>query len=182
MVTEVAEVVAVRARLARLAAELGVGVPALGVMIETPASAMLADQLAPLVDFFSIGSNDLSQYVLAIDRQHPTLASRLDALHPAVLRTIAAAAAAARASDIEICVCGGLASDPEAVPLLVALGVRELSVAPSLVGRIKSVVRTLEPADCTALLRGVLALDSAAGVRTQVREFLNDRTPASGAE
>jgi phosphoenolpyruvate-protein phosphotransferase len=182
MVTDPADVRAVRERIARLAGELGVAMPALGAMIETPASAMLADQIAPLVDFFSIGSNDLSQYVLAIDRLHPTLASRLDALHPAVLRTIAVATAVASARGIEVCVCGGLASDPEAVPLLLALGARELSVVPSMIGRIKSVVRTLSLADCDVLLRRAMALDGAAAVRAQVREFMSGRATLSGAE
>ncbi len=182
MVTDAADVRLVRERLVRLAAELGVAMPSLGAMIETPASALLADQLAPLVDFFSIGSNDLSQYVLAIDRLHPTLASRLDALHPAVLRMIATATAAASAGGVEICVCGSLASDPEAVPLLLALGARELSVVPSMVGRIKSVVRTLSLADCAALLQQALALDSAEAVRAKVRDFTNSRATASAAE
>jgi phosphoenolpyruvate-protein kinase (PTS system EI component) len=143
---------------------------------------MLADQIAPLVDFFSIGSNDLSQYVLAIDRLHPTLAAKLDALHPAVLRTIAIATAAAREHGIEMCVCGGLASDPEATPLLIALGVRELSVVPSMIGRIKSVIRGLHPTDCGRLLVAVLAQSSATAVRAQVREFLNARATSPAAE
>ena len=102
MVTDVEEVRAVRAQLARVALELACPMPALGIMIETPASALLADQLAAEVDFLSIGSNDLSQYTLAIDRMHATLASRLDALHPAVLRLIDRAAQAGNARGIEV--------------------------------------------------------------------------------
>ena len=169
MVTDMADVVAVRECLRRVCAASGLAPPKLGIMIETPSSALLADQLAPLVDFFSIGSNDLSQYVLAIDRLHPVLAARLDALHPAVLRMIATAASAALQHGCEVCVCGGLASDPDAVPLLVGLGVRELSVLPSMIGRIKSVVRGYDLARCEALAHASLALGSATEVRALVR-------------
>lgn len=171
MVTDVADVVAVRELLARLVAETGAPMPAIGVMIETPASALLADQLAPLVDFFSIGTNDLSQYTLAIDRLHPVLAGRLDAIHPAVLRLVAGAAAA-RSQDREVCVCGGLAADPDAVPILLGLGVRELSVPASRIGRIKNIVRGLDLASCERLARVVLALPSAAEVRSAVHRAL----------
>ncbi len=173
MVTDVADIAAVRQCLARLVAGTDLLVPPLGIMIETPASAQLADQLAPLVDFFSIGSNDLSQYVLAIDRLHPVLAARLDGLHPAVLRTIATAASAAAAHGTELCVCGGLASDPDAVPLLVGLGVRELSVLPSMIGRIKNVVRGYHLDTCKQLARDALARGSAADVRALVKHAVD---------
>jgi phosphoenolpyruvate-protein phosphotransferase len=171
MVTELAEVRDVRAQLLALAAELKVTAPDLGIMIETPASALLADQLCAQVDFLSIGSNDLSQYTLAMDRLHPTLAARLDALHPAVLRLVQRAAEAGKTRGIEVGVCGGLASDPAAVPLLIGLGVRELSVVPAQIPRIKSLVRALKVAECTALARRALELESAAAVRTLVREW-----------
>jgi phosphoenolpyruvate-protein phosphotransferase len=171
MVTEVGEVRGVRAQLAAIAAECGVAPPALGIMIETPASALLAEQLCAQVDFLSIGSNDLSQYTLAMDRLHPTLASRLDAVHPAVLRLIQRAAAAGGARGLEVGVCGGLASDPAAVPLLIGFGVRELSVVPAQIPRIKSLVRTLNVAECAALAQRALELESAAAVRTLVHEW-----------
>jgi phosphoenolpyruvate-protein phosphotransferase len=171
MVTELAEVREVRAQLTALAAELAVPAPDLGIMIETPASALLADQLCAQVDFLSIGSNDLSQYTLAMDRLHPTLAARLDALHPAVLRLIERAAEAGNARGLEVGVCGGLASDPTAVPLLIGLGVRELSVVPAQIPRIKSLLRRLALADCVALARQALELEAAAPVRALVREW-----------
>ena len=105
----------------RRAQELRVPAPPLGVMIETPAAALLADQLVTECDFLSIGSNDLSQYTLAIDRLHPTLAARLDALHPSVLRLIDRAARAGGTLGIATSVCGNLAADPQAVPLLIGL-------------------------------------------------------------
>ncbi|MFO1402720.1 MAG: phosphoenolpyruvate--protein phosphotransferase [Steroidobacteraceae bacterium] len=153
MVTDLGDVRAVRGRLQAVAGRLGRAAPPLGVMIETPAAALLAAQLAAEVDFFSIGSNDLAQYTLAMDRLHPTLAPRLDALHPAVLRLIALAAEAGAGRGLEVGVCGALASDPEAVPVLVGLGVRELSAAPAMVARIKGCVRRVALAECVALAR-----------------------------
>lgn len=171
MVTEPDEVRTVRRQLAAIAAELNLPAPRLGIMIETPASAMLADLLCAEVDFLSIGSNDLSQYTLAMDRLHPTLAARLDAAHPAVLRLIQRAAQAGNARGIEVGVCGGLASDAAAVPLLIGLGVRELSVVPAQIPRIKSLVRTMTAADCAGLAQRSLGLDSAAAVRALVRKW-----------
>ena len=171
MVTDLGEVRAVRAQLAAVASDFRVPAPKLGIMIETPASALLADQLAAEADFLSIGSNDLSQYTLAMDRLHPTLAPRLDALHPAVLRLIERAAQAGTARGIEVGVCGGLASDPVAVPVLIGLGVRELSVVPAQIPRIKGLVRTLARDACISLAREALGLESAAAVRERVRTW-----------
>ena len=171
MVTEPDEVRGVRAQLAAIAAGFRVAAPKLGIMIETPASALLADLLCAEADFLSIGSNDLSQYTLAMDRLHPTLAARLDAAHPAVLRLIERAAQAGAARGIEVGVCGALASDAAAVPLLLGLGVRELSVVPAQIPRIKGLVRSLALADCARLAQRALALESAAAVRAMVREW-----------
>jgi phosphoenolpyruvate-protein phosphotransferase len=171
MVTDLDEVRSVRAQLAVIAEEFRMIAPPLGVMIETPASALLADQLAAECEFISIGSNDLSQYALAMDRLHPTLAARLDALHPAVLRLIDRATQASRDRRIDAGVCGALASDPEAVPVLIGLGVRELSVVPAQIPQVKGLLRTLDAASCTALAHRALALPHAAAVRDLVRDW-----------
>lgn len=171
MITDLEDVRVVRAQLAAIAADLRLPAPPLGIMIETPASALLADQLAAEVDFLSIGSNDLSQYTLAMDRLHPTLASRLDGLHPAVLRLIERAAQAGAAHRIEVGVCGGLASDPEAVPVLIGLGVRELSVVPAQIPCIKSLLRSLSLDACTHLAQRALTHANAAAVRALVRQW-----------
>ncbi|MBV9692943.1 MAG: phosphoenolpyruvate--protein phosphotransferase, partial [Alphaproteobacteria bacterium] len=111
MVVSLSELRSVRAMIEDLQRERGIeGSIALGVMVETPASAVLADQLASEADFLSIGTNDLTQYTLAMDRGHPQLASQIDALHPAVLRMIAQAAKGARLRAKNICLCGGLAA------------------------------------------------------------------------
>ena len=166
MITDLAEVRAVRARVEEACRSIGRCVPIeLGVMVETPASALLADALAGEVDFFSIGTNDLTQYTLAIDRGHPQLAARLDALHPAVLRLIGRTTEAARAAGRRTAVCGGLASDPAAAPVLIGLGVHELSCVPSLIPSLKVLISQLTLMQCHELARAALALDSAEAVR-----------------
>lgn len=164
MIASASEVRQVRALLDIAVSETGGAAPLLGVMIETPAAAMTADLLAPVIDFVSFGTNDLTQYALAMDRQNAHLASQLDSLHPAVLRLIAQAAAGA-ADTRWIGVCGGLASDVLAAPILIGLGVTELSAAPSMVAEIKAAVRGVSMADCRELAAKALTLDSAEAVR-----------------
>lgn len=146
-------------------------------MIETPASALLATAMAGVADFLSVGSNDLTQYTLAMDRGHPKLAGRADALHPAVLQLIGRAASAAANAGRLAAVCGGVAADAAAVPVLLGLGIRELSVVPAAVPAIKSLVRTLRLADCVALAAECTALDSAARVRARIQASRPGRTP-----
>src|SRR6185437_842373 len=107
-------------------------------------------------DFLSIGTNDLTQYTLAMDRGHPELAARLDALHPAVLRLVARTAGAALSHGRRVAVCGGLASDPVAAPILIGLGVHELSVVPSVIPQLKALIRRLTLAECGGIAREAL--------------------------
>ncbi|OQR37090.1 phosphoenolpyruvate--protein phosphotransferase [Pseudomonas sp. T] len=166
MVSEVEELIAIRQRLDQLAQELGIEQrPELGVMIEVPSAALLADQLAEHADFLSIGTNDLSQYTLAMDRCHAGLAARIDALHPALLRLIAQTCAGAARHGRWVGVCGALASEVLATPVLIGLGVQELSVSPGLVGEIKARVRELDAEDCRQRSQELLALGSARAVR-----------------
>jgi multiphosphoryl transfer protein len=166
MVTELDELLHIRQRLDALATEMGVSErPQLGVMIEVPAAALLAEQLAEQADFLSIGTNDLSQYTLAMDRDHAGLAARVDALHPALLRLIAQTCAGAAKHGRWVGVCGALASDPLATPVLLGLGVRELSVSPPQIGEIKDRVRHLDAVQCARLSAELLNLGSADAVR-----------------
>ncbi|MFC6339466.1 phosphoenolpyruvate--protein phosphotransferase [Pseudomonas sp. CCM 7891] len=166
MVSEVDELLHIRQRLNELCAELGVTQrPELGVMIEVPAAALMAEQLAEHADFLSIGTNDLSQYTLAMDRDHAGLAARVDALHPALLRLIAQTCIGAARHGRWVGVCGALASDPLATPVLVGLGVSELSVSPPQIAEIKDRVRHLDAAQCRQLSQGLLNLSSAKAVR-----------------
>ncbi|MCU1719598.1 phosphoenolpyruvate--protein phosphotransferase [Pseudomonas sp. 5P_3.1_Bac2] len=172
MVSEVDELIAIRKRLEELAAELNISqLPQLGVMIEVPSAALLADQLALHADFFSIGTNDLSQYTLAMDRGHAGLAPRIDALHPALLRLIQQTCSAAAKHQRWVGVCGALASDTLATPVLIGLGVQELSVGPGLIGELKARVRTLDAADCRQRSQTLLSLSSAAQVREQCHSY-----------
>ncbi|HEX7154361.1 MAG TPA: phosphoenolpyruvate--protein phosphotransferase [Thermoanaerobaculia bacterium] len=170
MITDVSEVRSVREMVEELCGQLGRAIPPIGVMIETPASALLAAELAAVADFLSIGSNDLAQYTLAMDRGQAELAAQLDALHPAVLRLMRIATTAARAAGRPIAVCGGLASDPVAAPILIGLGIHELSAVPSAIPELKATLRALQLDDCRALAERALAAPSAAAVRALVRE------------
>lgn len=166
MVTEVDELLQIRQRVDALCLELGISQrPEIGVMIEVPAAALQAEQLAEHADFLSIGTNDLSQYTLAMDRDHAGLAARVDALHPALLRLIAMTCAGAAVHKRWVGVCGALASDPLATPVLIGLGVTELSVSPVQIGEIKDRVRQLHEAECQRLSLDLLKLNSAAAVR-----------------
>ncbi len=137
----------------------------LGIMIEVPSAAVLVDQLAPMVDFFSIGTNDLTQYVLAADRNHPELPQFQDALHPAVLRLISKVIAAAHAHGGHVGVCGEAASDREAAGLLVGLGVDELSLVPALIPQVKETIRTVSMREMEILAKNAQNLGAAADVR-----------------
>ena len=172
MVTSLAEVAAFRELVQKAAGETGHEAPiALGVMIETPAAAATADLIAREVDFVSIGTNDLAQYALAMDRGNPSLAPEVDGLHPAVLRLIRLACEGAARHARPVGVCGGLASDPAAVPILVGLGVSELSVTPARVAATKALVRTLEAETCRKLALDALDKPSAAAVRALVAQL-----------
>ena len=136
-----------------------------GIMIEIPSAALLSHKLAPYVDFFSIGTNDLTQYTLAAERGNPRLAGYLDALHPAVLRLVKQVVEAAHQSGKWAGVCGEIAADPLAVPVLAGLGVDELSMNPADIPRPKEIIRETDPAAATALAEKALACASAVEVR-----------------
>jgi phosphocarrier protein FPr len=138
-----------------------------GAMIEVPAAALKAAALVPFVDFLSIGTNDLTQYVLAAERGNESVSAIADPLDPAVLRLVDAVCQAA-AGRVRVAVCGEVASDLAAVPVLIGLGVDELSVAPYAVPLVKQRIRELETNACAALARQALDLASAADVRTLV--------------
>ncbi len=150
---------------------LGVPPVKTGMMVEVPAAAVMADVFAREVDFFSIGTNDLSQYVLAVDRGHPKFATLSDGLSPAVLALIAQTVAAAQKHGKPVSVCGGLAADPQAVPLLIGLGIDKLSVPVPSVSSIKAQIRTLNLAECRTLAEKALTLSSAGEVRALVASF-----------
>lgn len=140
----------------------------LGIMVEVPSVAVMARQFAAVVDFFSVGTNDLTQYTLAMDRGHPKLAPQVDGLNPAVLGLIGQAVEAAHAAGKWVGVCGGIGSDPQAVPILVGLGVDELSVSIPSIPAVKAQIRALDFSACQELAVRALSQSSAADVRALV--------------
>lgn len=136
-----------------------------GIMIEVPSAALLAPILAQEVDFFSIGTNDLTQYTLAIDRGHPILSAEADGLHPSILQLIDHTVKAAHKHGKWVGICGELAADPKAVPILMGLGVDELSMSPNSIPLVKAQIRTLNYSQAQALAKRALECESATAVR-----------------
>lgn len=150
----------------------------LGVMIETPAAAVACDTFVRDADFFSIGSNDLVQYTLAVDRGNANLAPRFTPFHPAVLRLIAQVQATGAAHGLDVCVCGEMASQPLAVFALLGLGIRQLSVAPRMVADVKRIVRGVTLASAEEAARAAMATGTAREAETLLRRRL--RTALEG--
>jgi phosphotransferase system enzyme I (PtsI) len=140
-------------------------VPELGAMVETPAAAFLADRLAERLDFLSVGTNDLAQYVMAADRENDGVADYHDPLHPAVLRAVDRTASAAAETDAWVGMCGEMAGDPALTELLVGLGLDELSMSAVTVPAVKERIRAVDSADATALAEEALACETRAEVR-----------------
>ena len=143
-----------------------------GVMIEVPAAAMIADLLAREVDFFSIGTNDLIQYSLAVDRNNEHVADLYQPLHPAILRMLRFVIDSARAAGIEVSLCGEMAADERYAPLLIGLGLRRLSVSPRVVPTIKTKIREHSAADLASLAEQCMAFRTAAEVQQHVESYL----------
>jgi phosphoenolpyruvate-protein kinase (PTS system EI component) len=168
--------------IAEIRSELGAAAPvALGAMVETPAAAIAADILCDEAEFVSLGTNDLAQYTLAMDRGNPAVAAAVDGLHPGVLRMIAAAVDGAASKSRTASVCGGLASDFTAVPILIGLGVHSLSAVPAMAPELKALIRGLTEAECVRLAQEALGLASAVEVRALAAGLARRQTPGRGA-
>ena len=141
-----------------------------GIMVEIPSAAIMADHLAPEVDFFSIGTNDLSQYTLAADRTNPTVASLSNAFQPSVLRLVRDVIRAAHAHSKWVGMCGELAGEPLAVPILIGLGLDEFSMSPPMVPTIKQIIRSINASEMESLAEEALNLDSPEKITGLVRE------------
>lgn len=174
MVTSVAEVRAARRMLETEAEEVTCGkksIP-LGVMIETPAAVMISDKLAKYADFFSIGTNDLTQYILAAERTGSVMDSLGGYFHPAVLRAIERTADAAKSAGITCSVCGEMAEDPMAIPLLIAMGIDTLSVPASSLPDVRAAVRGISLTGAKLLKDAALAMDDADEVKAHMKDAL----------
>ena len=165
MVATLEEWRAVKALFEHERARLGAAPVPLGIMVEVPSAALLADAFAREADFLSIGTNDLTQYTLAMDRGHPQLAAAVDSLHPAVLQLVAQTARAALRHGRGLSVCGGMASEEQALPILLGLGVAELSVSVPMIPALKARIRELDLEGCRALAERALACGTAGEVR-----------------
>lgn len=177
MVATLDELAQAKAVTEEVRREVGADPIETGIMIEIPAAAMMADLLAREVDFFSIGTNDLTQYVLAMDRLHPVLAPQADGLHPAVLRMVERTAQAARAAGIWTGACGGIAGDPAGAVILAGLGVTELSVSIPSIAAVKALLRGISMKDAEILARRALTCRNAAEVRSLVQGLTQGSTP-----
>jgi phosphotransferase system enzyme I (PtsI) len=144
----------------------------LGIMIEMPSAAVTADLLAQECDFFSIGTNDLIQYTMAVDRVNEYVSYLYEPLHPSLLRLIGSVAQAAKAHDIPVAICGEMAGEPMIAPVLLGLGIRELSMSAVSVPEVKATIRTLAIADTEALVERVGTLPTAAEVRAMVSDYV----------
>jgi phosphoenolpyruvate-protein kinase (PTS system EI component) len=147
----------------------------LGVMVEVPAIVHVLDQVLPLVEFVSVGTNDLVQYLLAVDRDNPRVASMYDPFSPAVLRVLRLIGEAAHRAGKPISICGEIAGDHNFTPLLLGLGYRELSMAPVFVPRVKLAVRGFGLAECERLATRALSMTTAAEIRKAAREMVRER-------
>jgi phosphoenolpyruvate-protein phosphotransferase len=182
MVADMEDVALLRGLFDDAVAETGPTGAQLGIMIEIPSAAILAEQLLAAVDFASLGTNDLLQYVLAADRGNAALARYHDPLHPALLQLIAAAARGASQRGKPLSVCGEMAGDVFGAAVLVGLGLRELSMAPTALGETRALLRATPFADLAAMATSALELSTATAVRALVRATLEGgpRGPVGG--
>ena len=174
-VTGVEEARRARALADDVRRELGVAPVPVGAMIEVPAAALAADLLAREVDFLTIGTNDLIQYTLAVDRTDDRVSDLYEPLHPAVLRLVRLVSRAARRTGVPVSLCGEMASDPSMLGLLLGLGLTEFSMTPAAIPLARRVVADLRTDDARRLARHALSLSTAA----EVEQFLFDALAAS---
>jgi phosphotransferase system enzyme I (PtsI) len=148
------------------------------MMVEVPSAAILAEEFAREVDFFSIGTNDLIQYTLAVDRADPTVANLYSAGDPAVIRLISQVVQASHRENKPVTVCGQMSSEPRFLPLLIGLGIRQVSVTPAMIPELKEVIRSLNLQHAKEIADHVSKLDSARDVENYLRGELHKICPA----
>jgi phosphotransferase system enzyme I (PtsI) len=180
MITDLSEVQRAREILAEIKEKLSAEMtraesPPLGVMVETPAAALLVEDLAEEADFFSVGTNDLIQYVLAVDRLNEQVAYLYQPFHPAVLRLLRSVAEGAQRKGKWVGACGEMGGNLLATPLFVGLGFSELSMNPSSIPSVKNLIRHLNHAETATLTEELLKLNSATQVVSRLKQFLSER-------
>lgn len=150
----------------------------LGIMVETPAAVAMADHFAREVDFFSIGTNDLIQYTMAVDRGNSKIAHLYQHLQPSILRLLRLTVEAARKRKVPVGVCGEMAGDPLSVPILIGLGIDEFSVSPNMIPEVKRIIRSVTFDECRALLRRVAKFRTTQEIENEIDAFLKAHGPA----
>jgi phosphotransferase system enzyme I (PtsI) len=148
-----------------------------GAMIEIPSAVMVADILAESADFFSIGTNDLIQYTLAIDRSNENVAYMYEPYHPAIIRMIMQVVKAARDAGIEVSLCGEMAGDPFCIPILLGMGINELSLTATSIPQIKKLIRSFSKEEAERDLENILRLKSSEEVRNYIQQITRDYLP-----
>jgi phosphotransferase system enzyme I (PtsI) len=174
----------VKAELRREGVAFAADLP-VGLVLEIPSAAWSADLLAPCVDFFSVGTNDLIQYLLAVDRVDPRVAGLYQPLHPAVLRTLQKIVEVAEREQLPVSVCGEMAAEPASALFLVGIGFRELSMSPSFIPRVKETLRGVKAEQARQVALSCLSLRTAAEVEERLRRELLEAAraaPVSEAE
>src|SRR5262249_53198017 len=175
MVTTVSELRTARQRLAAAAERAGLAAPpALGVMIEVPAAALLAARLGTMADFFSIGTNDLAQYGLAVDRSNSEVSALFRPLHPAILRMVKCVVDAGAALARPVAICGEMAADPLGLVALIGLGIRELSVTPVAIANVKESLSAIDSREAAMVAERALEASEASEVERLIRELMQN--------
>ncbi len=151
----------------------------LGIMIETPSAVVMADAMAKEVAFFSIGTNDLIQYTLAVDRGNTKIAHMYQNLHPSIIRFLKLTIEAAHKRNIPVGVCGEMCSDPLSVLVLIGLSIDEFSTSPSMIPEIKRIIRSVTYDECKALVRRILRYRTTSEIEREIEEFLKARVPST---
>ena len=169
MVTFIEEISTVRRFVKEEQSKLGIDKVSLGMMVEVPAAALMSEEFAKEVDFFSVGTNDLTQYTLALDRSHPTLNFLSDSLNPSILRMVKLTVEGAKKYGRPVGVCGAVASEPAGAILLIGLGIRALSVVPSVIADIKALIRKIDVKKCEQVAQRAVNCTSVAEVRYLVK-------------
>jgi len=155
-----------------------IGHPAIGAMIETPSAVITAKQIATCSDFLCLGTNDLVQYLLAVDRDNPLVADWYQTLHPAVLRSIKDVIDTGLETNIRVAVCGEMAGSTYYVPLLIGMGARELSMNVNAIAQVRRVISEIDVHNCAALANDALLATTAADVEACLRAFYYEHWPA----
>ena len=173
MISTVEDFIEAKSFVTKISEKLNVKPPLMGIMVETPASAFIANKFAEIVDFISIGTNDLTQYIMAADRGNSNLGHYQDPLHPAVLRAISNVIDCSDKNNIEVSVCGEMSSDPVAAFALYILGLKTFSMAPSAAPFVFDVLNTHSEIDKQTLKEIILSQNNAEEIRTTIQEILS---------